>query len=119
PGGSRPLPGGGRGGLQSVRGPGSLGAQGDPERRRLRQVLERSHDRRICVRHLAREAVPGVVMEPAMIHDAKEAEVISPLAGKPATPSMLVDLSRLEREYYDRRPQMDDPTQVVAFGTSG
>src|SRR5215470_9794638 len=58
-------------------------------------------------------------MEPAMIHDAKEAEVISPLAGKPATPSMLVDLSRLERVYYDRKPEMDDPTQVVAFGTSG
>jgi phosphoglucomutase len=58
-------------------------------------------------------------MEPAMIHDAREAEVISPLAGKPAPTSMLVDLSRLEREYYDRKPEMGDPTQVVAFGTSG
>jgi len=54
-----------------------------------------------------------------MIHDAKEAEVISPLAGKPAPMSMLVDLGRLEREYYERRPEMDDPTQVVSFGTSG
>jgi len=54
-----------------------------------------------------------------MIHDAKEAEVISPLAGKPAPLSMLVDLGRLEREYYERRPEMDDPTQVVSFGTSG
>jgi phosphoglucomutase len=58
-------------------------------------------------------------MEPAMIHDAKEAEVISPLAGKPAPLSMLVDLARLEREYYERRPEMDDPAQVVSFGTSG
>jgi phosphoglucomutase len=58
-------------------------------------------------------------MEPAMIHDAREAEVISPLAGKPAPTSMLVDLSRLEREYYDRKPEMGDPTQIVAFGTSG
>src|SRR5262245_44199274 len=58
-------------------------------------------------------------MEAAMIHDAKEAEVISPLAGKPAPPSMLVDLNRLEREYYERKPEMDDPTQVVSFGTSG
>src|SRR5499425_3090989 len=58
-------------------------------------------------------------MEPALSHDAKEVEVISPLAGKPAPLSMLVDLGRLEREYYERRPEMDDPTQVVSFGTSG
>jgi phosphoglucomutase len=58
-------------------------------------------------------------MEPAMIHDTKEPDVISPLAGKRAPTSMLVDLSRLEREYYERRPEMDDPTQVVSFGTSG
>ena len=54
-----------------------------------------------------------------MIHDMKEAVEISPLAGKPAPKSMLVDLARLEREYYDRKPEMDDPTQVVSFGTSG
>jgi phosphoglucomutase len=45
--------------------------------------------------------------------------VNSPLAGKPAPASMLVDLSRLEREYYERKPEMDDPAQVVSFGTSG
>ena len=44
---------------------------------------------------------------------------ISPLAGKPAPKEMLVDLARLEREYYERRPDMDDPTQQVSFGTSG
>src|SRR3989441_5816030 len=33
--------------------------------------------------------------------------------------SMLVDLARLEREYYERKPEMDDPTQLVSFGTSG
>ncbi len=54
-----------------------------------------------------------------MIHDMKEATAISPLAGKPAPMSMLVDLARLEREYYERRPEMDDPAQAVAFGTSG
>src|SRR5256885_14059671 len=96
-----------------------MGAQGDPERRQLRKVLERSHDRRVRGRHLARQAVPGVVMEPAMIHDMKEAAAISSLAGKPAPSSMLVDLARLEREYYERRPEMDDPAQVVSFGTSG
>ena len=43
---------------------------------------------------------------------------ISPLAGKPAPKEMLVDLSRLKREYFDRRPDPDDPAQRVAFGTS-
>ena len=44
---------------------------------------------------------------------------ISPLAGRPAPASMLIDPARLEREYYARRPDVDDPTQLVAFGTSG
>src|SRR5262252_3347878 len=44
---------------------------------------------------------------------------ISPLAGKPAPKSILVDLARLEREYYARKPDMADSTQLVSFGTSG
>jgi phosphoglucomutase len=44
---------------------------------------------------------------------------ISPLAGKPAPKEMLVDLARLEREYYERWPDLDDPEQRVSFGTSG
>ncbi len=44
---------------------------------------------------------------------------ISPLAGKPAPKEMLVDLARLEREYYERRPDVADPNQMVSFGTSG
>ncbi|HTY89374.1 MAG TPA: phosphoglucomutase (alpha-D-glucose-1,6-bisphosphate-dependent) [Candidatus Acidoferrum sp.] len=44
---------------------------------------------------------------------------ISPLAGKPAPKSMLVDLNRLEREYYERKPDPADPHQQVSFGTSG
>jgi phosphoglucomutase len=44
---------------------------------------------------------------------------ISPLAGKPAPKDMLVDLSRLEKEYFERRPDLDDPRQRVSFGTSG
>jgi phosphoglucomutase len=43
---------------------------------------------------------------------------ISPLAGKPAPKEMLVDLSRLEREYFECRPDLDDPAQRVSFGTS-
>jgi phosphoglucomutase len=44
---------------------------------------------------------------------------ISPLAGKPAPKEMLVDLARLEQEYYQRRPDVGDPNQLVSFGTSG
>src|SRR5204862_2212211 len=44
---------------------------------------------------------------------------ISPLAGKPAPKEMLVDLARLEREYFARRPDLSDPNQMVSFGTSG
>src|SRR5713226_8205888 len=44
---------------------------------------------------------------------------ISPLAGKPAPKELLVDVARLEREYFERRPDMSDPNQRVSFGTSG
>jgi len=44
---------------------------------------------------------------------------ISPHAGKPATRDMLVDLAKLEREYYERKPDVQDSTQLVSFGTSG
>ncbi|HZZ82752.1 MAG TPA: phosphoglucomutase (alpha-D-glucose-1,6-bisphosphate-dependent) [Gemmataceae bacterium] len=44
---------------------------------------------------------------------------LSPLAGKPAPKELLIDLARLEREYYDRRPDPAAADQLVAFGTSG
>ena len=44
---------------------------------------------------------------------------ISPLAGKPPPKEMLIDPARLEREYFERRLDLDDPTQLVDFGTSG
>jgi phosphoglucomutase len=46
-------------------------------------------------------------------------ERISPLAGKPAPKEILVDVARLEKEYFERHPDLDDPTQLVSFGTSG
>jgi phosphoglucomutase len=46
-------------------------------------------------------------------------ERISPLAGKPAPKGMLIDVSRMEKEYYDRKPDVDDRNQLVSFGTSG
>jgi phosphoglucomutase len=40
-------------------------------------------------------------------------------AGQPADPSILVDVDRLVRAYYERVPDPTEPTQRVAFGTSG
>ena len=44
---------------------------------------------------------------------------ISPLAGKPAPKELLIDPGQLEREYYERRPDLENPNQLVSFGTSG
>lgn len=44
---------------------------------------------------------------------------ISSLAGKPAPREILVDIEKLEAEYYDRSPDITDPLQKVSFGTSG
>jgi phosphoglucomutase len=44
---------------------------------------------------------------------------ISPLAGKPAPRELLIDPSRLEREYYEHRLDLGNKNQLVSFGTSG
>jgi phosphoglucomutase len=44
---------------------------------------------------------------------------VDPRAGKPAPAEMLLDVARLEREYYQQRPDAGDPRQQVSFGTSG
>ena len=44
---------------------------------------------------------------------------IHPLAGKPAPRETLIDVEKVISAYYDRRPNIDDPQQLVSFGTSG
>ncbi len=44
---------------------------------------------------------------------------VHPLAGKPAPRSMLANIPRLVAAYYAIKPDPTDPTQRVAFGTSG
>jgi phosphoglucomutase len=44
---------------------------------------------------------------------------VSERAGKPAEPSLLVDVDRLIAAYYDIKPDPNVPAQQVAFGTSG
>src|SRR5438128_4306535 len=43
----------------------------------------------------------------------------SPLAGKPAPASLLIDVKKLVADYYGRKPNLEDPQQRVSFGTSG
>src|SRR4029079_13740474 len=43
---------------------------------------------------------------------------VSPRAGKPATPDMLIDVAEVEREYFERRPEPSRDTARVSFGTS-
>src|ERR1700733_4956648 len=44
---------------------------------------------------------------------------LHPLAGKPATPSMLTNIPRLVTAYFAGKPDPAVPAQRVAFGTSG
>jgi phosphoglucomutase len=54
-----------------------------------------------------------------MVTKTMKPSALSPLAGKPVPKEMLVDLARLEREYYDRQPDVGNRDQLVSFGTSG
>jgi len=51
--------------------------------------------------------------------DALGAKTISSLAGKPAPKELLLDVADLEREYFERKPDISDPHQLVKFGTNG
>jgi len=45
--------------------------------------------------------------------------IVSPFAGKPVEPSMLVDVPRLVTAYYSETPDYSVPGERVSFGTSG
>jgi phosphoglucomutase len=47
------------------------------------------------------------------------AETVNPLAGKPVSQAMLVNVPRLVTAYYTGKPDPAVPAQRVAFGTSG
>src|SRR5260370_42201974 len=96
--------GGARGVVCGFRG---VGTEGHLECGRFREILERPYYRRIRNGHLGVEAMPGVV-------ETHPGAGISPLAGKPAPRELLVDLARLEREYFERRPDVSDHNQLVS-----
>ncbi len=62
---------------------------------------------------------PGPAVITARKSDCTESMATHPLAGNPAPTELLIDVPRLERNYYERQPDPDDPDQGVSFGTSG
>jgi len=58
-------------------------------------------------------------VEPRLSGTAAQRSSSSSLAGKPAPKEMLVDVARLKKDYFERRPDFQDPNQLVHFGTSG
>ncbi len=44
---------------------------------------------------------------------------LSPLAGKPAPENVLINVAKLEKQYYELHPNPENPTERVQFGTSG
>jgi phosphoglucomutase len=61
----------------------------------------------------------GALEMKSLAGEPKSKVTLSPLAGKPAPKEMRVDVARLESEYFARRPDLGDGTQLVSFGTSG
>jgi phosphoglucomutase len=64
------------------------------------------------------DTVPSSVETRSIAGEPNEG-TISPLAGKPAPKDMLVDVARLEKAYFEQRPDLQDANQLVSFGTSG
>ena len=57
--------------------------------------------------------------EPNVIHSQPPSMSTHPLAGKPAPRDLLINVSRLEAAFYEAKPDLADPNQLVSFGTSG
>src|ERR1700682_4231219 len=96
-----------------------MDAQGHPERG-LRQVFERPHDRRVRGRDLECQALPGGLgTDLCAAPERPRTMQVSPLAGKPADASILINVPRLVTAYYTGRPDPSVPGQRVVFGTSG
>src|SRR5947209_1816561 len=92
-----------------------MGAESHPERGEFRKVLKRPHHSRICNRNLEGGTMPHTLEAQPTTGEPS----VSPLAGKPAPKEMLIDVARLEKAYFERKPDVSDHNQLVAFGTSG
>src|SRR5215470_13905906 len=81
----------------------------------FREILKRSHYSRIRDRNLEGGTMPHTLEKKT----EPESSGISPLAGKRAPKELLIDPNRLQRDYYERKPDVNDRNQLVSFGTSG
>ena len=61
----------------------------------------------------------SAILTTPSLPQARARHRISPLAGKPATPAMLVDIPALIAAYFSNVPDASMPAQRVTFGTSG
>src|SRR5512143_2218560 len=61
----------------------------------------------------------GVLRARSRAREFKSNATISSLAGQAAPKEMLVDVARLEAEYFAGRPDCSNPNHMVHFGTSG
>src|SRR5208282_1747770 len=112
------VPSGARPARRVVWRPGRVGAKGHPECSQLGKVFQRPHHCAIQFRNLEGATMPSS-LDKQSDPSAPIGETISPLAGKPAPKSMLIHVAQLDKEYFDRRPDVQDPNQMVSFGTSG
>src|SRR5215469_7377401 len=92
-----------------------MGSKSRLECGELREILKRSHHSRIRDRDLEGGTMPHTLEKKSV----PETSAISPLAGKRAPKELLIDPDRLQRDYYGRKPDVNDRNQLVAFGTSG
>ena len=65
------------------------------------------------------DRAPGTQIGGVAAATAQITGTVSPLAGKPAEASMLVNIPQLITAYYSESPDPEVPEQRVAFGTSG
>ena len=67
-----------------------LGSPGHTEYRGVWDFLQRPHYRRVCGPHLERQALPSGLVDCKFF--GEQTMEVSPLAGKPADPSILIDV---------------------------
>src|SRR3974377_410282 len=95
-----------------------MGKQSNLQCGQLWKIFQRPNDCSICQRNLEGRTMSDTVETRSAVPVTNQVSV-SPLAGKPAKREILVDVSRLEKAYFERPPDLQDPNQLVSFGTSG
>ncbi len=91
----------------------------DAKQLKERRDLRRDRDQAARTRTEARAARHRPALSRTDNRVRTATAMTSPLAGHPAPPAMLLDISKLVTAYYTEVPDPSVPAQRVAFGTSG